>query len=264
MNIVAVPQTGYRILITVTDIPDTATEITISRNNLQDPTRTVRGWNHVTPNGSTAVAVDTEGTFNTYLMYTAEIVNADGTTSSVVTATVLPWTGGTPFRPMISDPVSGAYVVLSALSQWPDVTREARSAAIELHGQPYPAVVSDVMSAGTSQMVFRTDDPYMRSNLAALLESGRVLLYRDSTPGLTPALYFSVTKWVEQRLTNSPYDYRRHHQLDVVHTDQPEPGTPAIGDTLADLAMAVPGTLNDIANRWGTLLDIATTDLGAA
>lgn len=252
----AAARSGYRTVVTCTGLPANTSTVTLWRDVLGTPSP-VRGWiDHPTAGALTFVASDNEVPVGRPVVYAVDVTDTTG----VVTRTYAAPVTVAATRPLITEPVVGTTVELGAISQWPDVDHAGRSVAVQVHGRAGLVVMSDVMDAGTSSPVLRTDDAASRAVLRSMLAAGVVLVIRDPHPDVEDT-WISVSKWSEARLTNINTDVRRHHTLEVVHTNGSDPGVPAIGSTLGDLAAKVPGKLSDIAARWSTLLQIAQADL---
>ena len=108
--------------------------------------------------------------------------------------------------------------------------------------------------------MLRPDDATQLAAARLVLETGRGLQLRATCAGV-PDKYFTVQSWTERRRANNSAGPVRFHDLTVIEIDQPNPQLLAIGDTLLDLHLAEPGNLGDIADRWGSLLEIAQEDL---
>lgn len=256
MTVSAVAQGQARVAITVSGLPTVdVTPWSLWRSDGAAAVL-VRGAINLPADGSTVVIYDREAPLNTPVMYYAEWIYIPTSTvtrdNSGFVTVVAP-------RPVVSEPVSGQLAQVTIVI-WPDKTRNARSSVLAVARRRNPIVISDLMGPASTSPVLRTDDVTERAALRLVLESGRGLQIRATCPGVEDG-YYAVQAWTERRRSNNANDPVRFHDLSLIEIDQPNPQLRAVGDTLLDLHLAEPGNLGDIADRWGTLLDIAEEDL---
>ena len=255
-------QSGYRVVVAVSGLSTEAPavdRVTLWRDDLDRPRAAVRGYVDYEPTADGFVAVDFEAPLGRPVFYVLEVIREDESRSEYVAALVVIAAE----YPLVSVPVTGEFVELAAIEAWAELARDGRATVVDVHDRPDPIVVSTGLSAPSSAPVVRTDTLTARRTLRSLLESAQVLLIRAPELDVEDA-YLVIGKHVEQRITNSPDDLRRRHQLDVRHVAPPSLLVAAVTDTLAELADAFPGTLADLAAAFpGTLLDVAAADLEA-
>lgn len=159
----------------------------------------------------------------------------------------------------VSDPVTGEGVNCTIVS-WPEWARDARSTVYDVEGRVDPFIVNARMGSPSSQLLLRTLVAGDWRTLERLIITGRTLLVRASHTGVDDA-YLVPSRYALQRITGSGTDARRHHLMDTVQTQMPDPSIIGSGSTLQDLHNAFPGTLQDIANAFDFLYEIAAADL---
>lgn len=122
-------------------------------------------------------------------------------------------------------------------------------------------VVSNGVGQYTSEVEFFTASGSSSENFKNLLKlaTNGVFQVRDS---MGSSDYMAMTSFKEIRYSNDRTDERRFFVLQVVQTDGWASGLEARGFTLQDIAdyYGVSGTLQDIADDFTTLLDIAQGD----
>lgn len=261
--ITAAEQTGRRVAVTVTGLSTAVpavSSLTLYRDDLDQPRSPVRGFSAYVPTSDGFVAFDFEAPLERPVFYTLRTVRSDG---SIVEQTSPVAVMLDAAYPVISEPVTGEAVDLSAIVTWPELERDGRGSVIDVVDRPDPIVVSSGLASASSSPVLRVDTIVARRALRSLLESAQVLQLRDPHPDVEDA-YVAISKSTERRLTNDPVDPRRFVTLDVRHVAAPAIGVASEGDTLQELADAFPTTLQSIADAFpGTLLDIASADLAA-
>lgn len=258
-SVAAQVQTGGRVVVTLTGLATetNVSEWTLWRDDLDHDRVPVRGFYRRTDLVD-VVAYDYEAPLARPVFYVLEVLRTTGGRTEYANGPVtIPAT-----RPVLSNPVTGASVELAAVETWPELSYNGRTQVIPVVGRTDPVVVSDAGTLPSSQPVIRTDDVGARREVRELLMPGGVVLLRAPEVDVEDA-YLAVTEWAEQRLTNSPADVRRRHQLTALHASAPGIGLPASGDTLADLEAAVPTTLLALSQTFSTLLEIAAADLEA-
>jgi len=166
--------------------------------------------------------------------------------------------------PVLADPRGGVAVQVT-VAEWTETAIEGTATPVQVDVQDTAddatVWILGPDGAHTAKLTLRADD-----NLATvrqILSSGRPMLLRGSQPGLEDPWLIGLGRR-ERRVTNRVTDWRRYLVLDVgLPTGAPDPTVPVMGDTLGDLATAVPTTLLAISTTWATLLNIATADLKA-
>lgn len=219
--------------------------------------RIVRGWD-ATPAPSIAIVVDHEAELNTAILYTVLI---DGVEVDSLTVTV------PSEMPLITDPIYGRHIPV-IIQSWPERTHERAGQVLHAAGRREPIVIDGLELAPSSTITLISADPNRARDLERMIADRSVVRVR-------PACGDLPTDWVSARDRSRRRFSRRAEsatvdEISLAHTGQPEPGTPAVANSLAELDAYVtarlghPGTLSDIAEIWpGTLADIALTDLTA-
>ncbi len=262
ISITAAEQTGRRVAVTVAGLSSSVPAVdtlTLYRDDLDGPRVPVRGYLTYDPTTDGFVAFDNEAPLARPVFYVLEVTRTDDTIATYTTAAAVVLASD---YPVISEPVQGDSVDLSAIVTWATLERTGRASVVDVVDRPDPIVVSAGLTSPSSSPTLRTDTVAARRSVRTLLELSQVLLIRDPHPDVEDA-YIVVGKVSEQRLTNDPTDVRRWHVLDVRHVGIPAVGITSPGDTLQDLADAFPGTLADVNAHFATLLDIAAADMAA-
>lgn len=267
MAVVVTPevQTGYRVAITVSGMvsPYVWTLERFDQNAFlfEDTWVPVRGPGWV---GDTVVT-DHEAPLNSgILIYRAvwyELVGSE-LVQHFTQGGVAPGLEGT--LPVLGDPITGAYLECT-IQQWPEWTRGDRAFVMEVPGDSYPITISDRMGSASSQITLRTDDRAGYVKAYNLLKAGRTVLLRPACSGIDDESgYLHVRSATARRRSNNAGDLVRFWILDVVHKEMPTPLLAATGATLQNLHAAYPdpATLADLEIAFpGTLIDIAQADL---
>lgn len=221
--------------------PDRRLSIIVDRAG--DHPRTLRGWDDVDM-PALVIAIDHEAALNRPVTYTLLV---DGEPVDEVSVTV------DATMPLITDPVRGLSWPL-LIQSWDDQLHERAGQLVTIANSPAHFVVDGPeMDPSARVVLIHPRDGDSAAGLVNLLKQSSVLLIRPSCPQL-PASYLSVRSRTRRRFSTIP-DSAWVDELDVVQVGQPHPWIIAHGETLADLAAAVPGTLADIAARWQ--LDLA-------
>lgn len=264
-TVTAVEQEGRRIAVTLAELPVIpatgpypATPWTLWRVDGATETAVRGAVERPLTDSPGTVVYDREEPLNRPFAYVLRYVDAD--TGAV--AVYSEWLTVAASLPILSDPITGEPVDVTVV-EWPEVKRSARSSVFDVAGRDTPYVVVDRMGGASSSPVLRTITPTQRAAMRALLQTGQTLYLRSACAGLDDT-YMLVSSVSEVRITNRAADIRRRWNCEVFNVAMPDPSITATGDTLADLAAAVPGTLADIAATWDTLLQIAAADLGGA
>lgn len=258
-----------RIQVTATDVTPGEGTVTLYRiaDGIQEP---VRGLVAEPNDQTTWVVNDSEAPFGVPVHYLFVITFATGTTeqtqsNTVTITTALPW---------VSNPITGQGVAVT-IQGWAELTRVARQTVVPVAGRPAPIIVSDVRQAPASTLTLLTLTRDQLGALRQLLATGDVLQVR-AVCGAVEGAYVAVGDVTEARVKPDSRkldprpagsDWRRLVALACQEVDRPAPAIPAAGDTLADLAVYVRTTLEDIYLTWPepqTLLDIARTSLVSA
>jgi endonuclease/exonuclease/phosphatase family metal-dependent hydrolase len=203
---------------------------------------------------ATTVVTDHTAPLNRDLVYTLEL--NDGTSTQAPPVQILA------DLPLLGHPVTGATARV-IIQDWPDRTRETPTTLVKVPGRRSPVVLSDVESTPTSSPVLLTRTREAERELDDLVSTGDVLLLRTIYPAL-PDAFLAVTSRqtgrVQQFKGTSPERLNTLTSQEIGAEDIREAG---VGDTLGDLAGAMPGaTLQQLADLFpgGTLLDIAVND----
>lgn len=210
---------------------------------------TVRGCRDI-PAPAELVAVDHEAPLGQVLRYEVWI---SGVLLSSLEVTLSATT------PLISHPVYGRHVP-TVIASWPERSHGRVGQVLEVVDSAAPFIVDGLEPAPTSTLTTITADALDAAALAGLLSSSSLLRVRPSCPHLS-------TEWVSvrgrrRRFFSNRDDSATVDTLELQHVGMPDPDTPAVGNTLADLHAAYPVKLSDIEAAFpGTLADIAFTDL---
>lgn len=165
--------------------------------------------------------------------------------------------------PVLSIPHRGLQVSVTIADEGRDKVRKSRATVLEVEGRPDPIVVWDVRGAETRAPVLlvRTRDELQA--VRDIFASGEPVLLRAPCPTIEDFWFISVDSITEAPVRRSSWAHLVTISQALVVPEAPESWLRSAGDTLGDLATAVPGTLADIAATWATLGDIAAADLGA-
>jgi len=167
--------------------------------------------------------------------------------------------------PVLADPRGGVAVQVT-VAEWTEITIDGTATPVQVDvedtADDATVWILGPDGARTATVTLRADADQL-ATVRQILASGRPMLLRGSQPGLEDPWLIGRGRR-ERRVTNNVTDWRRYLVLDVgIPTGAPDPTVPVMGDTLGDLAAAVPTTLADIAATWATLGDIAAADLKA-
>jgi len=249
--------TGYRVRLSLTvTTPIPGSTITLYRDDLSGSLVPVLGASALDP---ASTVVDDTPALNRPTWWRA-IASTGETAITAAPVTV------TSSLPVLADPRGGTSVELT-VAEWDETTIDGSSTSvlIDVEDPGDDAVVWLVGPDGarTAQVTLRTDSAAALTDARTILGSGRALLLRGSQPGLEDP-WFIVTSRRERRVTKNVADWRRYLVLSAgLLTSAPDPTVPVLGDTLGDLAAAVPTNLGAIASTWTTLGAIAAADLKA-
>ena len=226
--------------------------MTVYRDDLTGTLRPVIGAQGIPARDT--VLIDPEPTLNRPTWW--RVVLSTGQSQTTATPVTVAAT-----LPVLSSPRTRAHVVLDSIQDWPELVYPQRVTVVDVVGRRQRAILADVEGSPSSKPILVTASGPDLDVFRRLCAPGVPLLLRGSVPGVEPA-WIQVTGRTERRITLRADDWRRRHLLDVQHLeDTPDAGVPVVGDTLGDLAAAVPTTLGAIAARWSTLGQIATADL---
>ena len=162
-------------------------------------------------------------------------------------------------RTIVSSPHRGLIAECTAAEQG-QTQHEARVAVIPIENSPQPVIIEDRQLPPAYDREFDTDPDAETDAFHAVASLAGTLLVRHTCPTVRDA-------WVRQTgtrrsETHHPDDWVTH-TLSLMEVGIPDVSMPASGDTLGDLAAAIPTSLGDIAAEWSTLGDIAAADLKA-
>lgn len=231
--------------------------VTVSRAPAGSTTRTVvRGGDAVTATADALVLVDAEAPFGVLLTYYLTVDQAD-TSSATVTLSLS--------RAALSDAISGdsAEVVILA---WPEKRTERTASVFAVGGRNIVVSGQAGGFSSTIDIFVETDDS--KNNVLGLLRDATSgILQLRSDQALTSDgvdCYIVATSWAEQRYSQDGTDERRIISMDAVETTPWGPALESSTFTLADIAaFYVDGTLNDLAEDYTTLLDLALGDFSS-
>lgn len=237
-----------RLRITV-DAGDVGEPVTITATPDGGETRIVRGWDSV-PATATVVALDHEADLNRSTRY-AVLINGVETEAQDITLTA--------DLPLVSDPVGGESVPV-IIQDWPEFDHDRIGTEVQVAGSSSVVIIDglEMMPRSSITMIVSAAAEVM---LAALLADSSVVQIRPTLPYL-PTVWASARGRKVRRFSRRT-DSALVVELPLTHVAMPNPDDPAVGNTLEDLHNAEPGTLQDIADRWTTLADIAFEDLTA-
>lgn len=248
-----------RVLVTVTGLATYPVDhITIYRQ-VAGVRTVLRGANNVVLGGSDGfVRTDAELPFAVPVTYVAALTA--GALSFEITAA--PVTAAIA-KVALTDAINGnaAQVVIIA---WPEKTSPRPSSTYQVGGRV--VVVSSPRAATpASALEVMTETDSARENLDTLLGTATsgVIQLRSEDPikyGDVDA-YLAVTEDRRERWSQDGSDQRRRWTLTVQEVEAWPVGLEAGGFTLQDLNDAYPVSLQQIADSFATLLDIAVADL---
>lgn len=142
------------------------------------------------------------------------------------------------------------------VQDWPERTRAARRAILEVLGRPDPIAVHDVHTWPAGTATFLTRDPGSLDLLIRILTGSGVVLLRTQAASSLVTVYASVGDITERRISVSGQDWRRLVDVDIQEVAPLPAGARVSVPTLQVLHDKVPTTLDDIHGRWKTLLEI--------
>lgn len=186
-----------------------------------------------------------------------EVITANGTTAAAASVTVATVRSAMGPMCLITHPVSGA-VAPVVLVQWTKRDMTTQSSELEIPDRDEVIHLVGVEMLPTGAPDWLTLDADAAAALAAILKPGEIVLCRMACSDY-PDVYVAVRSRSTERVG-------RHgpgllHAWTVTEHRHPSMGIRASGDTLQVLHDAMPTTLQSIANRWTTLLSLASTDL---
>lgn len=233
-----------------------ATNVSVWAEPPSSPPRIIRGGLDVDPAGDTLVLVDPIPELGRPVVYVVEWTAA-GVRSQLSSAAV---TVPDPGRHVLSDPFTGESVLVDVVLTDDERTNALSGSTLYPTGSELGVAITDGRraDAGVLQLIVpRTDVPA----LLALLDDSSVIASRHPNHACDiAALEVLAVKDVSRSRYNRAGDRLVLLPFDVVA--QPDPSTPYVAFTLADIAAyyGTTGTLGDIADDLPTLLAIATKD----
>lgn len=255
LALTAAAVTGYRARLTLTvTTPTAGATIALYRDDLSGVLVPVLGAMALPP---ASTVVDDVAALNrpTWWRAVASTGETAITASPVTVASALP---------VLADPRGGLSAPVT-ISEWSETAIDgtATPVLVDVDDPADDAVVWIVGPDGarTATITLRADTDL--TTVRNILKAGRPVLLRGSQPGVEDP-WLVIRSRRERRVTMNVSDWRRYLVLEAgIPVSAPDPTVPVLGDTLADLAAAVPGTLADIAATWSTLAGIAAADLKA-
>lgn len=245
--------TGYTVTVTVT-LTGTSGTMTVYRVDAEG--QEVKLPAAVGVPAASGVWTDAEAPLGVPVTYEARLSSGIVYVSDPVTLTV---PGG---LPILSDPYRGLFAPVRVVTLDDDESHASRATALDIEGRASRIVLWDVEGAPRWQLQFMTHTEADQLTIDRIAATGDPVLLRTGCPGVPDAWLQrigdrTVARWRKTGET------RLHTWADCeVLPGTWRPGVRPVGDTLADLDVAVGGTtLGDIATRWATLLDIASEDL---
>lgn len=220
----------------------------------------VRGGIDVTPSGDALLLVDVEAELGRPLIYVAETYTGSTVAAQVSAA---PVTVPDPGRHVLSNPLTGAAVLVDLVATPDERTQEARGSVLRPRGTARPVAITDVREDDTGALQVYTRDRAETAELVTLLASALPVVSRHPYDGCDVAgvevLYVSTATRARRSRAGD-----RVWELAYAVTDSPAPTVPVALVSLQDLATAYTGrTLADLAADHATLLDVARDDFGA-
>lgn len=243
-----------RVLVSVTGLT-VGQLVSVTRTTAGSTTRTpVRGADAITATSDTLVIIDAEAPFGVLLTYILTVDQLDSGAPATVTLSLT--------KAALSDAISGdgAEVVVLA---WPEKRTERNSSVFSVGGRNI--VVSGQVGGFSSTIDVFVETDASKNNVLNLLRnatSGILQLRSDQSVTSDGVDCFIVAQsWSEQRYSQDGSDERRIISMDVVETTPWAPTLQSSTFTLADIAASYPtGTLQDIADDYSTLLELALGD----
>lgn len=240
-----------RVLVSVTGLT-LSDRVEVYRVVSTDRTLVRAGLNEAVTDTSFLV-VDAELPFNVPISYVAVV---EGTTE--YTAGPDTYTLDDEIYDVITDAISGeaAQAIRVAQPEW-----EYQNNASVFQSGGRNIVVSNGFGQYSSEIELYTATRTSADNLKSLLQraTGGIVQIRNS---ISESDYVATLSYREVRYSNDRTDDRRYFVLTTVQTDGWASALEARGFTLQDIAdfYGVSGTLQDIADDFSTLLDIAQAD----
>ena len=198
--------------------------------------------------------VDAELPFGVPVTYVAVVNGADEYTAGPDTYT-LP--GG---KVALSDAISGL-AAESVILSWPDKTYDRDASVFRVGGRN--VVVSGDLGGFTSTIELLTESTSAVASVMELVAEATEGVVQIRQPGGYDGVdsYLAVTSATERRWSQDGSDDRRVVALAVTEVEGWAPALEARGFTLQDVADAYDGlTLDDLADDYATLLDLAEAD----
>lgn len=250
--------TPPRVLVTVTGLTGVE-RVDVWREPPGEPRSMVRGGIEVTPTGDTLLLVDPEPEVGRPLVYVAQTVDE----GVVAQTSAAPITVPDPGRHILSNPLTGASVLVDLVATPDGRTNDVPGSALRPNGSPLAVVIHDVRGADEGEWVVHTRSRAESLDLVDLLADGGPIVSRHPNDGCD--VVGREVGWIPRSARNRFNRLgARMWPLPFITVGMPYPTIPSPRPTLADLATYVPDTLADIAEAWDTLLQLSQDDLGTA
>lgn len=229
--------------------------VDVWREPPNEPAGVVRG-SGFTATSATAVLLDTAPELGRPLVYVVQVTAAGGVSQASAAPIVVP----DPGRHVLSDPYTGASVLVDLIATPDDRTGDVPHSLLQVKGRAEPVPLYDVRGSDSGEVVFYARSRAEVLEVVDLLAEGGPLVSRHPYDGCDVAgsevLFLpAVTRRRRSRAGDRTFTLPFH----VVAN--PDPTRPAPLANLGALADYVPGTLADIADEWATLLDLALDPL---
>ncbi|MGN8690014.1 hypothetical protein ACTND8_08940 [Atopobiaceae bacterium HCP3S3_F7] len=215
-----------------------------------DVERPVRGWSRPRPAPASLVAIDHEASLSHPTRYDVVISGRIAASATVTVPSALP---------VITDPIRGRHIPVT-IGSWDEWAHDRNQISLTVARRRDPIILDAVEMLPTSTITLI----HTAGGAAALAD----LLQDQSLVQIRPTCPYLPTAWVscgarKRSLFSHAPGSATVDQISVQHIGQPAPDTTAQGNTLRDLALAVPTTLAAIAARWPQMIDIAYEDLAS-
>lgn len=169
--------------------------------------------------------------------------------------------GGAPGA-IVSDPVRGVSAVVVVLGEHVTTSRVSRAQAVDVEGRASRVIITHVEAASTRTPKLLTETLDAAQTMDEMLAPGRAVLLRASCPGVPDEWLQLVAGRTIAWFSDATSPVRVHTLGETeVLTGNPNPELRALGDTLGDIDIVSPATLDAISARWASLGEIAAADL---
>lgn len=209
---------GGALVITVTGVPATATEMFFSRTGPSGVPAFVRGYNPAqVPTGQTTMVVrDYEAPLGVPLVYTATY-DVPGTFTVTVTV------DHTDCEHWLVDLARPTNSQVLTIEQLAELAYQIPVGVHDILGRRAPIVTSDIANTPTFEVALLTDTDQDRDQARATLGNGVPVLLKTPPDQGIGNLYLSVLDWKEQRLATLGTVQARRFQISGVQVDRPDP-----------------------------------------